>query len=166
MLGEGFAVFGEADYPPGALGTRVDVLGIELACNWFLACEVDKLWGSEDKILQRMQDGLRRLQTFWLRKEFPPSHFWEGAYRAVSECQLGYGLMGGLYWVEKGSESAVLRFFQQPEQEARNEAERKFTGSLKGLNGFCVQPPLVRESPRGQYYLLSACFPIPQPCRS
>jgi hypothetical protein len=173
-----FAVFAEADFPREVLeheNRKVDVLGISLSSKWFLACEFkqinDKNSGGKlgDKLKGLLLD-IERLETFWLRKDFPRGQYDEEVYRVGSNCESGYGLVGGLYFVEANENPAMLRFWQDHTLDTKTlfprgkiaETLDKIVEKLSRSDADWVEPLLVHTFPptQNKYYLLCAFFRI------
>jgi len=96
LLKREYSMFAEADHPNTQF-QGIDLLGISPQGDWFLACEIKRLFSAEK--LSGMLEDLSRLETFWLKQDLTAKSCGEPVARLVKECRTGYGLVAGLHWV-------------------------------------------------------------------
>ena len=159
LLQDGFSVFAEADHPDRKNVQGIDLLGLAPECQWFLGCELKRLYSTEK--LTSMRDDLDRLASFWINRGLREKSYGEAVRRSVMSCDTGFGLVAGLHWVTPGSQSKIYELWNDPSFDELTGEYLEFRDRIFELDGTWVPPiPVHTFVAGGSYYLLSAFFEI------
>jgi len=142
LLGDGFAVFAEADHPdPECRG--IDLLAISKERDYFIAAEFKR---HTFRSMKRSIDDVKRVNSFRLNKQLNPEQLGTEPTRVLKMCRNGVGLIAGLIWVPAG------RSDYQPVDDEFSSRIDLHEGGTVGL------PEFVSEYPSGSYFLQYAHF--------
>lgn len=163
LLSDGFSVFAEADHPRRDLAQGIDLFAIAPTRDWFLACEFKKIFRGES--VESMSRDVDRLTTFWLRQDYSLEMYGENFAKMSSKCGIGYGVVGGLYWLNASTErTAILDIWTHPDEVDESSIYGEFSQKLYALGAYLPKPPVAIHLPTGnQYFLLSTIFQLPCP---